>query len=110
MGHDLFVTLQKALDNQKALLTDIGAKSASAAAVAGASAPAETIGKLTDIKASLDSVLQQIQTTNQQFGNSPVPGVSFTVGRIDAQGVTLVQTFECPIAIGYRAVAVLSAD
>ncbi|VBG63374.1 hypothetical protein [Burkholderia pseudomallei] len=107
---DLYVNLKKALDNQKALLDDIGAKSASAVAVAGASAPAETVGKLTDIKTALDSVLQQIQETNQQFGNSPVPGASFTIGRIDAQGVTLIQTFERPIAIGYRAVAVQSKD
>jgi len=82
---DFYVNLQKALDNQKALLTDIGAKSASAAAVAGASAPTETIGKLADIKSSLDAVLQQIQASNQQFGNSPVPGVSFSVGQIDAK-------------------------
>ncbi|BEU19992.1 hypothetical protein [Paraburkholderia sp. 22B1P] len=103
---DLYVTLQRALDNQQALLKDIGAKAASAVAVAGASAPAETTAKLADIKAQLDALLQQIQATNQQFGNSPVPGVSFTVGRMDAQGVSLIQTFERPIAIGYRAVAI----
>ncbi|MFC0397990.1 hypothetical protein [Paraburkholderia rhizosphaerae] len=107
---DLYVNLQKALDNQKSLLDDIAAKSASAVAVAGASAPDQTVGKLTDIKSALDAVLKQIQATNQQFGNSPVPGASFTVGRIDAQGVTLIQIFERPVAIGYRAVTMRSKD
>lgn len=102
---ELYVNLQRSLDNQKALLAEISAKGASAVAVASASAPSETVGRLTDIKSSLDDVLRQIQSTNQQFGNSPVPGVSFTIGRIDAQGVTLIQTFERPIAVGYRAVA-----
>jgi hypothetical protein len=100
---DFTVTLQKALDNQKTLQAALAEKPASGAV--GASGPsADQIGALKDVRASLDELLARLQKMNQQSIGSPAPGATFSVGSVSSQGVTLIQTFERPVAIGYRAV------
>lgn len=100
---DLTVTLQKALENQKTLQSALADKPASGAT--GASAPsADQVATLKEVRASLDELLVQLQKVNQQSIGSSAPGASFSVGSVSSQGVSLIQTFERPVAIGYRAV------
>ncbi|GEM_PF-3756935 len=59
-------------------------------------------GDLAAIKKKLDDLLTTIQGNTSQIDNAP--GGSFSISAVSDQGITLVQTFERPIAIGYRAV------
>lgn len=126
---DLYVSLPKALENQQRLLDELAGKVSSASkdsASAGVTTTAQpnaaqsgkspdneaqqaadsTATKFTDVKAALDTLLKTVQATNQQFSGAPLPGMSFAVGRVDARGISLIQTFDRPVAIGYRAVVV----
>jgi hypothetical protein len=101
---DLTVTLQKALDNQKTLQAALTEKAASAPGGASQPNAQEDVAALKNVRASLDALLAQLQRLNEQATGSSAPGASFTVGAVSSQGISLIQTFERPVAIGYRAV------
>ncbi|MFK4448367.1 hypothetical protein ABH944_008425 [Caballeronia udeis] len=65
---------------------------------------------LTAVKASMDNLLASLQAANQQLGASPVPGSTFSVGSISEDQVSLIQTFDRPLAIGYRYVAIAGTN
>lgn len=80
-----------------------------AAAEKPASAPpveqtaAEQQSQVTALKAQIASVQQQLDATEKALLPT-VPGVTGSITRISATGVSLSQTFSIPVAIGYRSI------
>ncbi|MFP3629327.1 hypothetical protein [Burkholderia sp. SIMBA_019] len=106
-------------DAKKAALPSMAGSSPDAAsapqetsAPTGASVPVATDkqnhGDTQSIQSQVASLLASLQTLNQSLGSSAVPGSTFSIGSISERGITLVQTFERPIAVGYRYVAMRS--
>lgn len=92
-------------DRQTKLQTELD-KLRGTPAAAGAAAPAASATKQGEID-RLQSQIDTLQTRLDQAARSvvpSVPGVTGSVTRSSSQGVTLRQTFNYPVAIGYRGV------
>lgn len=76
---------------------------APAAGSAAAAASAQQQSKIDSLKSQIDALQTRIDQTARSVIPS-VPGVTGSVTRSSAQGVTLRQTFHYPVAIGYRGV------
>ncbi|MEN2471640.1 hypothetical protein [Burkholderia sp. GS2Y] len=120
----VYVLLQKVLANQAALKTALGGTNAPAqdtpvkakagqaadaggtpAAAGGAPPASPSADALAAIKSDLDALLASTQSQTQQLSSSPVPGSSFSIATISDNEISLVQTFEHPVVVGYRYVS-----